>query len=252
MTRVIRSPQEFKQWRRDQAGMTVGFVPTMGALHAGHESLLKRCREETELCVLSIFVNPTQFNDPKDFEKYPLTWEQDLAMAERNGVDVIFYPRPEEMYPDGYHYKVIENEFTGVLCGATRPGHFDGVLSVVMKLFNVVSPTKAYFGEKDFQQLTLIQGMVRAFFMDLIIVPVPTLREADGLAMSSRNVRLTAEERAKAPAIYQAIKSAKSAAEATAQLTEQGFKVDYVTDLKGRRFAAAFLGDVRLIDNVQI
>lgn len=252
MTRVIRSPQEFKQWRRDQAGMTVGFVPTMGALHAGHESLIQRCREETELCVLSIFVNPTQFNDPKDFEKYPATWDQDLAMAEKNGVDVIFYPRAEEMYPDGYHYKVIENEFTGVLCGATRPGHFDGVLSVVMKLFNVVSPTKAYFGEKDFQQLTLIQGMVRAFFMDLIIVPVPTLREADGLAMSSRNLRLTSEQRAQAPAIYKAIKTATSAAEAAAQLTEQGFKVDYVTDLKGRRFAAAFLGDVRLIDNVQI
>lgn len=252
MTRVIRSPQEFKQWRREQDGMTVGFVPTMGALHAGHESLLQRCREEVDLSVLSIFVNPTQFNDPKDFEKYPATWEQDLAMAEKNGVDVIFYPRPEEMYPDGYHYKVIENEFTGVLCGATRPGHFDGVLSVVMKLFNIVSPTKAYFGEKDFQQLTLIQGMVRAFFMDLIIVPVPTMREADGLAMSSRNVRLTSDERAKAPAIYKTIKNAKSAVEASEQLTALGFKVDYVTDLKGRRFAAAFLGDVRLIDNVQI
>lgn len=252
MIRVIRSPQEFKQWRREQEGMTVGFVPTMGALHAGHESLLRRCREETDLSVLSIFVNPTQFNDPKDFEKYPITWEQDLAMAEKNGLDVIFYPRPEEMYPDGYHYKVIENEFTGVLCGASRPGHFDGVLSVVMKLFNIVSPTKAYFGEKDFQQLTLIQGMVRAFFMDLIIVPVPTVRESDGLAMSSRNVRLTPEERAKAPAIYKVINSAKSAAEASEQLHALGFKVDYVTDFKGRRFAAAFLGDVRLIDNVQI
>ncbi|MGZ3742362.1 MAG: pantoate--beta-alanine ligase, partial [Pseudobdellovibrionaceae bacterium] len=106
MTQVIRSPQEFKQWRREQAGKTLGFVPTMGALHAGHESLLKRCREENEICVLSVFVNPTQFNDPKDFEKYPLTWDQDLALAEKNGVDVIFYPRPEEMYPDGYHYKI--------------------------------------------------------------------------------------------------------------------------------------------------
>ncbi|WP_413289808.1 pantoate--beta-alanine ligase [Bdellovibrio sp. HCB337] len=252
MTRVIRSPQEFKQWRRDQAGMTVGFVPTMGALHAGHESLLKRSRDECEISVLSIFVNPTQFNDPKDFEKYPMTWEQDLAIAEANGVDVVFYPRPEEMYSDGYHYKVTEDEFSKVLCGASRPGHFDGVLSVVMRLFNVVAPTKSYFGEKDFQQLTLIQGMVRAYFMDLIIVPVPTMREADGLAMSSRNLRLTPEQRAKAPAIYKTIKTAKSAAEAVASLTEQGFKVDYVTDLKGRRFAAAFLGDVRLIDNVQI
>jgi pantoate--beta-alanine ligase len=252
MTRVIRSPQEFKQWRREHAGQTVGFVPTMGALHAGHESLLKRCREESDVCVLSIFVNPTQFNDPKDFEKYPATWEQDLAMAEANGVDVVFYPRFEEMYPDNYHYKVIENEFSTVLCGRSRPGHFDGVLSVVMKLFNIISPTKAYFGEKDFQQLTLIQGMVRAYFMDLIIVPVATMRETDGLAMSSRNTRLTPEQRAKAPAIYKSITTAKTANEAAQMLTEQGFKVDYVTDLRGRRFAAAYLGEVRLIDNVQI
>jgi pantoate--beta-alanine ligase len=175
-----------------------------------------------------------------------------LALAEKNGVDVIFYPRPEEMYPDGYHYKVIENDFSNVLCGASRPGHFDGVLSVVMKLFNVVSPSKAYFGEKDFQQLTLIQGMVRAFFLDLVIVPVPTMREADGLALSSRNTRLKPEERLKAPAIYKTLKAAKSPSEAAAILAEQGLKVEYVTDLKGRRFAAAFLGDVRLIDNVQI
>ncbi|MGZ3746327.1 MAG: pantoate--beta-alanine ligase [Pseudobdellovibrionaceae bacterium] len=252
MTQVIRSPQEFKQWRREQAGKTLGFVPTMGALHAGHESLLKRCREENEICVLSVFVNPTQFNDPKDFEKYPLTWDQDLALAEKNGVDVIFYPRPEEMYPDGYHYKITETDFSKVLCGASRPGHFDGVLSVVMKLFHIVSPSKAYFGEKDFQQLTLIQGMVRAFFMDLIIVPVPTLREVDGLALSSRNTRLTLAERLQAPAIYKALKTASSAGEATAMLVEQGFKVDYVADTRGRRFAAVFLGEVRLIDNVQL
>lgn len=250
MTRVIRSPQEFKQWRREQAGLTVGFVPTMGALHAGHESLLQRSREENEVSILSIFVNPTQFNDPQDFEKYPITWEQDLALAEATGVDVIFYPRPEEMYPDAYHYKVIEDDFSRLLCGASRTGHFDGVLSVVMKLFNIVSPTKAYFGEKDFQQLTLIQGMVRAFFMDLIIVPVPTLRENDGLALSSRNLRLTPEQRALAPALYKSLMDSPSAAEAAASLTEQGFKVDYVTDWRGRRFAAAFLGEVRLIDNV--
>jgi len=252
MIKVIRSPQEFKQWRRNQAGHNVGFVPTMGALHAGHESLLQRSRADNEISVLSIFVNPTQFNDPKDFEKYPVTWEQDLALAEKNGVDVIFYPRFEEMYPDAYHFKVIETEFSNFLCGAKRPGHFDGVLSIVMRLFNVVSPSKAYFGEKDFQQLTLIQGMVRAYFMDLIIVAVPTMRESDGLAMSSRNTRLTPEQRDKAPWIYKAIKSSKTAADAAALLTEQGFKVDYVTDLKGRRFAAAFLGEVRLIDNVQL
>jgi pantoate--beta-alanine ligase len=252
VTHVIRSPQEFKQWRRSQAGSSVGFVPTMGALHAGHASLLKRSREENEISVLSIFVNPTQFNDPKDFEKYPSTWDEDLALAEANGVDVIFFPRAPEMYPDDYHYRVSENLFSEMLCGASRPGHFDGVLSVVMKLFNVVSPSRAYFGEKDFQQLTLIQGMVRAFFMDVILVSVPTVREADGLAMSSRNRRLTAEERALAPQLFKILQSAPSAEEARVRLAQSGFKVDYVNDLKGRRFAAAFLGDVRLIDNVQI
>lgn len=251
MTVVLRSPQEFKQWRQLQKG-SVGFVPTMGALHSGHEELLKRARKECDLVVLSIFVNPTQFNDPKDFEKYPLTWDQDLLMAENNQVDAIFYPRYPEMYPDGYRYKVTENEYSKLLDGAHRPGHFDGVLSVVMKLFNIVAPTKAYFGEKDFQQMTLIKGMVDSFFMNLEIVPVATVREEDGLAKSSRNTRLTAAERALAPNIYKAITTSKSAQDAADLLNQQGFKVDYVTDIDNRRYVAAFLGEVRLIDNVQI
>ncbi|MFV8248821.1 pantoate--beta-alanine ligase [Bdellovibrio bacteriovorus] len=251
MTQVLRSPSEFQAWRRKQSG-TVGFVPTMGALHTGHEELIKQARKNNDLVVLSIFVNPTQFNDPKDLEKYPQTWDQDLAMAERNNVDAIFFPRYPDMYPDNYRYKVSENEYSNLLDGAHRPGHFDGVLSVVMKLFNVVRPTKAYFGEKDFQQLTLIQGMVESFFMDLEIVPVPTVREEDGLAKSSRNLRLTPEERKKAPAIFKAITKSKSAEEAAASLSAQGFIVDYVTDVGNRRFVAAKLGEVRLIDNVQI
>lgn len=251
MTQVLRSPSEFQVWRRKQSG-TVGFVPTMGALHTGHEELIKQARQNNDLVVLSIFVNPTQFNDPKDLEKYPQTWDQDLAMAERNQVDAIFFPRYPEMYPDNYRYKVSENDYSNLLDGAHRPGHFDGVLSVVMKLFNIVRPTRAYFGEKDFQQLTLIQGMVASFFMDLEIVPVSTVREEDGLAKSSRNLRLSPAEREKAPAIYQAITKSKTAAEAAASLSAQGFIVDYVTDVGNRRFVAAKLGEVRLIDNVQI
>ncbi|WP_295905533.1 pantoate--beta-alanine ligase [uncultured Bdellovibrio sp.] len=251
MIQVLRSPQEFKTWRWGKHG-SIGFVPTMGALHEGHESLLKRAYDDNDFVVLSIFVNPTQFNDPNDLEKYPKTWEADLAMAERNGVDAIFYPKYSDMYPDNYRYKVTENEYSKLLDGAHRPGHFDGVLSVVMKLFNIVSPTKAYFGEKDFQQLTLIKGMVDSFFMNLEIVPVPTMREKDGLAMSSRNTRLSAEERAKAPAIYKAITESKSAEEAAIKLNSQGFVVDYVTDIGNRRFVAAKLGEVRLIDNVEI
>lgn len=248
---ILKTPQDFKTWRRLTHG-TVGFVPTMGALHAGHESLLKKAYDENDYVVLSIFVNPTQFNDPNDLEKYPKTWDQDLAMAERNGVDAIFYPQYNAMYPDNYRYKITEGEYSKLLDGAHRPGHFDGVLSVVMKLFNIVSPTRAYFGEKDFQQLTLIKGMAESFFMDLEIVPVPTLRESDGLAMSSRNMRLSSEERAKAPAIYKAITESTTAEEAATTLNSQGFKVDYVTDIGNRRFVAAKLGEVRLIDNVEI
>ncbi|MGZ3781832.1 MAG: pantoate--beta-alanine ligase [Pseudobdellovibrionaceae bacterium] len=251
MIKVIRSPLEFKNWRLTIDG-SVGFVPTMGALHSGHEDLIKKARQENEFVVLSIFVNPTQFNDSSDLEKYPKTWEQDLAMAQRNSVDAVFYPHYADMYPDNYRYRVSENEYSKLLDGAHRPGHFDGVLSVVMKLFNIVNPTRAYFGEKDFQQLTLIKGMVESYFMSLVVVPVPTVRETDGLAMSSRNTRLTPDERKKAPAIYKAITESPTAQAASETLTAQGFVVDYVTDIGSRRFVAAKLGEVRLIDNVEI
>ncbi len=254
MSRVIRTPEEMIQWRNsiEGSGRTVGFVPTMGALHRGHETLLERARSENDLVVLSIYVNQTQFNDKKDFEKYPITWDADLQMAKKNRVDVVFAPTFEVMYPDHYTYKVIETDFSLQLCGKDRPGHFDGVLSVVMKLLNLTRPTRAYFGEKDFQQLTLIQGMVRAFFLPYQIVPVPTVREKDGLAMSSRNVRLRADEREKAPLIHKILTESVSAEEARKKLEAQNWPVDYVTDLKGRRFVAVRVGDVRLIDNVQI
>lgn len=253
MALVMKTPEALQAWRQQIApDLKVGFVPTMGALHAGHETLLKQAAAENDIVVLSIFVNPTQFNDPKDFEKYPATWDQDVKMAEKNGVHIIFAPQFDSMYPDNYKYKVVENDFSLKLCGADRPGHFDGVLSVVMKLFLLVRPFKAYFGEKDFQQLSLIQGMVKAFFLPLEIVPVPTVREADGLAMSSRNVRLTPEQRALAPKIYQTLKSSSSALEAQKTFESWGWKVDYVTDLNQRRFAAVRMGEVRLIDNVSI
>lgn len=253
MIQVIRTPHEMKAWRKTlPQAKSVGFVPTMGALHQGHATLLHSARSATEVLVLSIFVNPTQFNDANDLAKYPKTWDADLAVAKKCGVDVVFYPEYASMYPDNYRYVLSEKEFAKDLCGKDRPGHFDGVLSVVMKLFQIVQPTKAFFGEKDFQQLRLIQGMAEAFFLDTAIVPVPTVRENDGLAMSSRNTRLTNEEREKAPLIYRTIKSAGSAKEATDILNQNGFIVDYVTDTQGRRFVAARLGTVRLIDNVEL
>lgn len=250
--KVIETPQALREWRSSVAPKTVGFVPTMGALHAGHETLLRQARAENELVVLSIFVNPTQFNDPNDFAKYPKTWEADLAMARKNGVDLVFAPNRDLMYPDDYKYKIIETDFSKLLCGKDRPGHFDGVLTVVIKLFGLVNPRKAYFGEKDFQQLSLIRGMVEAFFLPIEIVPVPTVRESDGLAMSSRNLRLSPEERAKAPLIYEALTTSATAEEAAARLEKEGFRIDYVTDRSNRRFAAARLGEVRLIDNVEL
>lgn len=251
MIKVFKTPQELKAWRNSLQG-TVGFVPTMGALHEGHGELLQRARLENDYTVLSIFVNPTQFNDANDLNKYPKTWESDLALAENHKVDAIFYPNYESLYPDNYAYKMTENTLSAVLEGAHRPGHFDGVLSVVMKLLNIVAPQKAYFGEKDFQQLSLIQGMVQAFFMSVQIVPVPTVREVDGLAKSSRNRRLNEDERKLAPQIFSVISKKQSAQACVDELKKLGFDVDYVEDKNGRRFVAAKLGEVRLIDNVQI
>lgn len=231
---------------------SVGFVPTMGALHAGHETLLAQARSENEVCVLSIFVNPTQFNDKNDFAKYPKTWEQDLAIAHKHGVDVIFAPQYEEMYPDQYQFQINEKTFSKLLCGKDRPGHFDGVLTVVMKLFQLVRPSKAYFGEKDFQQLSLIKKMVEAFFIELEIVPVATVREQSGLAMSSRNVRLSPEDKIKAANIYKIISTEKNLTEAKNKIEKLGWQIDYLTDFEGRRYTAVKVGDVRLIDNVQI
>ncbi len=224
----------------------------MGALHAGHESLLLRAKADNEVCLLTIFVNPTQFNNPEDLKKYPATWEQDLKMAELNNIDAIFFPNFSEMYPDNYKFKVIETDFSLKLCGKDRPGHFDGVLTIVTKLLNLVRADRAYFGEKDFQQLSLVKGLTEALFIPTEIVAMPTVREADGLAMSSRNQRLTANEREIAPMIYKIIKSANSADEARKKLETTGFSVDYVVDQESRRFVAVKLGEVRLIDNIQI
>lgn len=244
---------ELRQFREALPdGSTLGFVPTMGALHAGHAELIKASVAENDVTVLSIYVNQTQFNNPEDLAKYPNLLEQDLALADSLGVSAVFTPDFEQMYPDGYKYQVDENEFSRELCGAHRPGHFTGVLTVVMKLLNLVRPKRAYFGQKDCQQLKLIEGMVEAFFMDVEIKAVPTVREADGLAMSSRNLNLTAEERALAPKLQQVISSELSDEQASKCLQEQGFDVDYLQTIDDRRFAAATLGSVRLIDNVEV
>lgn len=231
-------------------GQTVGFVPTMGALHDGHLSLAERARREHDIVLVSIFVNPTQFDEPHDFQKYPRTLESDARRLEDTPVDVIFAPTVPEMYPNGTHYSVNEDSLSRELCGAHRPGHFSGMLTVVLKLLQIAGADAAYFGEKDYQQLLLVRGMTEAFFIPTQIVGCPTIREADGLAMSSRNARLTPAERRLAPKFHAALMTAATAAEASAKLTAAGFVVDYIEDRDGRRFGAVRLGQTRLIDNV--
>ncbi|MFZ3231234.1 MAG: pantoate--beta-alanine ligase [Pseudobdellovibrio sp.] len=251
--KVFKSITEFNSFRKMiSPDVEIGFVPTMGALHDGHASLLQKSYSENDMTVLSIFVNPTQFNQTSDFTNYPKTWDEDFKLAKKSNVDIILLPTYESIYPDQYRFKLIESDFSKKLCGLNRTGHFDGVLTVVMKLLNIIRPSKAYFGEKDFQQFQLIKDMAASFFLLTEIIPCPTLREDSGLAMSSRNLRLSNEGKHKAALIYKFIAESKSSAEAFEKLTDNGFTVDYVEDYFKRRYVAASIEGIRLIDNVEI
>ena len=249
-TKVIERPQDLIEYRKRYS--SIGFVPTMGALHEGHASLMKKASSENELTIASVFVNPTQFNNANDLEKYPKTFEADLKICSENGVDVLFFPQFKDIYPDDYRFKVTENDFSKKLCGAHRPGHFDGVLTVVLKLLQITGCHKAYFGLKDYQQYKLISDMAKGLFLSAEIVGLPTVREASGLAMSSRNMRLSAEGKEKASLIYKTITQKISPAQAHEILTTNGFAVDYLEDIAERRYVAASLEGIRLIDNVEI
>ncbi|MFZ5531961.1 MAG: pantoate--beta-alanine ligase [Pseudomonadota bacterium] len=265
-------------WRR--AGNRIALVPTMGNLHAGHLTLVDRARELAGRVVVSIFVNPTQFGPGEDFAVYPRTPDADCAALIERGVDVAFLPTVPVMYPTGVPGAVrveVGGPLTAGLCGASRPGHFDGVATVVTKLFNLVQPDVAVFGEKDYQQLAVIRALVRELAMPIDIVGVPTRREADGLALSSRNQYLDPEQRARAPLIHAILSDSAAAlmagvrdhaaieARATARLAAGGFSVEYVhivrpDDLQapqGREsrlvlLVAARLGSTRLIDNIEV
>jgi pantoate--beta-alanine ligase len=250
--KVFTSMNEWQACRGALIKRPLGFVPTMGALHEGHLSLVKASREQDALTVASVFINPTQFDDKKDYVKYPNDSRTDLEKLESAGVDIVLIPDEDQIYADDYRFKVTESDFSRRLCGAHRAGHFDGVLTVVMRLLNLVGPDRAYFGEKDYQQLHLIRDMAKAFFMPVKIVACATIREADGLAMSSRNKHLDDRNRRKAAELYAALKHSSTADEASRLLAGQGFDVDYVEDIANRRLAAARLGDTRLIDNVEI
>lgn len=236
------------QWR--SAGCSLGFVPTMGALHAGHLSLVNRSVAANDRTVASILVNPTQFDEQEDLDAYPRDLERDMSLLERAGVHAVLVPESDAIYRDGYRYRVTETERSNYLEGAHRPGHFDGVLTVVLKLLNIVRPDRAYFGEKDWQQLALVRGMADALFLDAEIIGCPIVREPDGLAMSSRNVRLDADARARAVEFAATLKSGGSPEQVRSRLEDLGIDVDYVEQWDGRLLAAVRIGGVRLIDNV--
>lgn len=264
---------------KDQ-GLTIGFVPTMGALHEGHLALVRRSTSENDLTVSSIFVNPIQFNNPEDLVKYPRTLSKDLSLLEDARCDIVFTPAADEMYPGG-EPGTLSHDFgmlDQVMEGKFRPGHFNGVAVVVKKLFEIVQPTRAYFGKKDFQQLVVIRHMVEKLELPVEIIPCETVREPDGLAMSSRNTRLTKEQRAIAPVIFQVLLEVrKNAGKVPVDTLKQwaikkmeempGFQIEYF-EIGGAEnlmpveqwhqtdypmaFVAVFLGDVRLIDNIEL
>lgn len=231
-------------------GNTLGFVPTMGALHKGHLSLIQRSKQENDYTLVSIFVNPTQFDDKNDLEKYPRMLDTDIELLSRAKVNFVLVPSASEMYQDDYKYQIEEVSLSRDLCGASRQGHFKGMLTVVMKLLMLAKADRAYFGEKDYQQFLLVKGMKEAFFLSTDILACPTVRDSDGLAMSSRNSRLTDQERALAPQFSKLLRDSGTAEEARLKLIESGFSVDYVDDRLNRRFGAVKLGETRLIDNV--
>ena len=260
-----------------QGGRTIGFVPTMGFLHEGHLSLVSESRERSDYQVMSIFVNPTQFNDPKDLESYPVDLEQDFALARERGVDLIFVPNADEMYKNAKTY-VDMDDLTDHLCGAHRPGHFRGVFTVVSKLFNIVLPDVAVFGQKDIQQVVSIERMVADLNFPVEIVISPTVREESGLAMSSRNKHLTDDEREQALVIVKSLQAAEAMilkGETEWAKIRQGMEevlvqgnpgeIDYITAVDYENLAptetidgksviavAAFFGKTRLIDNMVI
>ena len=205
---TVHETREFIGLARGEV-RSVGLVPTMGCFHEGHLSLMRRAREENGLVVVSLFVNPTQFGPSEDFREYPRDLERDTRMAEEVGVDLIFNPSVEEMYPEGYQTCVEVGKLSEGLCGASRPGHFRGVATVVLKLFNIVQPDRAYFGRKDYQQLKVIERMVRDLNLPVEIVGMPIVREPDGLAMSSRNAYLSPEEREAALALSKSLSYAQ-------------------------------------------
>jgi len=280
LMQILKTIAEVRQWVQEcrRAGEAIHFVPTMGYFHEGHLSLMRRAKADGGRVIVSLFVNPLQFGPQEDFERYPRDFERDRAMAESVGVDAMFVPEASEMYPPDFQTQVRVQRLSQPLCGRSRPGHFEGVATVVLKLFHIVTPDRAYFGEKDYQQLRIIQQLVRDLNLTVEIVPCPIVREPDGLAMSSRNVYLTPEERAAATVLYRSLQWAQEQVaqgmrdahvlreQVQAQIAASPYaRIDYVEivdaetlepleviDRPARIAVAAYFGKARLIDNMAL
>lgn len=275
--RIVRIIQD-TMIRQKMHGKSIGFVPTMGALHEGHLSLVRVCKEENDLCVVSIFVNPIQFGPKEDYQRYPRDIEGDMEKLRGFDVDIVFLPDVQAMYPEGFSTTVDIGGLSEKLCGKWRPKHFQGVATVVTKLFNIISPTRAYFGQKDYQQSLIIKKLIKDLNMPIEITVYPTLREEDGLAMSSRNQHLSLEERKSASIIYTCLLKAEEKVRSQRPVKEvkslmidtlsseplitevqyaglyDPLTLDEINDIKGSVLLAVAvkIGDVRLIDNILI
>lgn len=246
---VINSIKKWQEIRKNINGQTIGFVATMGALHLGHGSLVSICRQENDVTVASIFINPTQFNQQQDFVNYPKNLAKDIEYFASIGVDYCITPRENDVYPEGFLYKIQEEKHANLMEGELRPGHFSGMLTVVIKLLNLVQPHNAYFGEKDYQQYLLIKNMVADFFMPINIKACPIVREKSGLALSSRNTRLTPEGLELANKFAQIFQQNIELSQIKKQLLALGITVEYLQTYQQRKFIAVSIDGVRLIDN---
>lgn len=252
--KVFESIADWKSYKHQfLSTQTLGFVPTMGHLHPGHLSLCRASQEQNDMTLVTIFINPTQFNDPEDFNAYPQTLADDLALLKKQGVDFCICPHKEELYADNYRYQVNETSISLTCEGEFRPGHFSGMLTIVLKLLLGIAPTRAYFGEKDYQQYLLVRDMVKGFFMDCEILACPIIREPSGLPFSSRHSRLSVDERAIAEEVARIFNHPNaSLSQIETQLLNLGVEIDYLTELWQRRLMAVRLGSIRLLDNYAI
>jgi pantoate--beta-alanine ligase len=250
---IVKSVKKLRTIIKSLNKDSIGLISTMGNLHQGHTSLIKKSLEDNDKTILTIFVNPTQFNNKEDLDNYPIILVEDQRLAEKLGIDLLFLPQYKEIYPDNFSFKVTNDDnFSKIFEGKYRPNHFTGVLTVVLKLLLITKPNKAYFGEKDYQQLKLVQDMTKAFLLDVDIVPCKTIRNENNLPLSSRNNRLSPCDLKKASLFSKLLNSDLSTHKIKSKLVQEGFKVEYIEEYNNRKLGAVRFENIRLIDNIEV